>query len=47
MYVSTAYSHFPLQEVEEKIYSPPHDPKGMSDTVNWLSETDFRAIEPM
>jgi len=47
VYVSTAYSQFPLKEIEEKIYTPPHDPRGISDTVNWLSETDFQAFEPM
>jgi hypothetical protein len=47
VYVSTAYSQFPLKEIEEKTYSPPHDPRGISDTVKWLSETDFQAIEPM
>jgi hypothetical protein len=34
-----------MKELEEKTYSPPHDPRGISDTVKWLSETDFKAIE--
>jgi hypothetical protein len=47
VYVSTAYCQYPLKEVEEKTYSPPHDPKGISDTVNWLNEKEFQSIEPV
>ncbi|PSN33943.1 hypothetical protein C0J52_19347 [Blattella germanica] len=46
IYVSTAYSQCPIPEIEEKVYHPPHDPKRLSECVNWLSETDFQAIEP-
>ncbi|KAJ9597823.1 hypothetical protein L9F63_011318 [Diploptera punctata] len=46
VYVSTAYSQCPLTEIEEKVYPPPHDPKRLSECVDWLSEKDFHSIEP-
>ncbi|XP_069698280.1 putative fatty acyl-CoA reductase CG5065 isoform X2 [Periplaneta americana] len=46
VYVSTAYSNCSLKEIDEKVYPPPHDPRRLTECVNWMSETDFQSIEP-
>nr|AGM32690.1 fatty acyl-coA reductase like protein [Coptotermes formosanus] len=46
VYVSTAFSQYPLNEVHEKAYQPPDDPRRISDTVKWLTEADFTVTEP-
>ncbi|PSN33946.1 hypothetical protein C0J52_19348 [Blattella germanica] len=45
VYVSTAYSYCPLEEIEEKIYPPPANPEKLREAAIWLTPEESEVIE--
>jgi hypothetical protein len=46
VHLSTAFCHCELDILEEKVYSPPHDPHDIMHAIEWMDDKTIELITP-